>query len=223
MGTTADRTGAGTRRTEKKRQERGRQRIDSLLEAAEAVFAEIGFERATTNLIAQRASASPGTLYQFFSDKQAIAETLGRRYAAQLEDICNSSLGPEQAQAPLFTVVDNIVDTFFAFHRKAPAFYNLFVASTVSPDLRQRLYDLLEMAADKVATLCQARAPDAPKTEMALVARVCVSVWEGVMRLCLQAPSEEERLRVVRELKTVIERYIAPVFGAWGTAAGDAA
>src|SRR5580765_2363414 len=72
-------------RTHPRRQERGRQRMESLLRAAEEVFAEVGFERATTNLIAARASVSPGTLYQFYPNKETMAESLATQYAERLQ------------------------------------------------------------------------------------------------------------------------------------------
>jgi AcrR family transcriptional regulator len=53
------------------RRARGLQRIASILNAAEAVFTEMGYDRATTNHIAARASISPGSLYQFFSNAEA--------------------------------------------------------------------------------------------------------------------------------------------------------
>lgn len=58
----------------RRRQRRGEQRMETLLRAAEVVFAEVGYNRATTNLIAARASVSPGTLYQFYRNKEALAE-----------------------------------------------------------------------------------------------------------------------------------------------------
>ena len=50
-------------------QERGEQRVTELLEAAAAIFAEVGYEAATMRDIAGRAGASIGSLYQFFPNK----------------------------------------------------------------------------------------------------------------------------------------------------------
>jgi DNA-binding transcriptional regulator YbjK len=73
--------------THPSRQERGRQRMESLLRAAEEVFAEVGFERATTNLIAARASLSAGTLYFHRRapafDALLLPATIARRMGAQ--------------------------------------------------------------------------------------------------------------------------------------------
>jgi AcrR family transcriptional regulator len=63
---------------------RGEVRVRALLEAAEVVFAEEGFDGATMSAIAQRADAPIGSLYQFFPSKEAIGIALVDQYLAQL-------------------------------------------------------------------------------------------------------------------------------------------
>src|SRR4051812_43963566 len=73
-------------RTGTRRQPRGERRIDQILLAAGVVFARVGYERATTNAIAAEAGISPGSLYQFFPNKEAIAGALETRYAEQMRN-----------------------------------------------------------------------------------------------------------------------------------------
>jgi AcrR family transcriptional regulator len=63
-------------RKPRRRQVRGQQRMELVLDVAAQVFAEVGFEAATTNAIAARAGMSPGSPYQFFPNKDAIAKAL---------------------------------------------------------------------------------------------------------------------------------------------------
>src|SRR5713101_6888339 len=51
------------RRRQARRQDRGVRRIEAVLDAAEAVFAEAGYEGATASAIATRARISQGSLY----------------------------------------------------------------------------------------------------------------------------------------------------------------
>jgi AcrR family transcriptional regulator len=62
------------------RRKRGILRVEKLLEAAAAAFAERGFDAATMTEIAERAGASIGSLYQFFPNKDLIADVLRSRY-----------------------------------------------------------------------------------------------------------------------------------------------
>lgn len=205
---------ADVQKRPRKRQQRGERRIESLLQAAEALFGEIGYERATTNLIARRASASPGTLYQFFPDKQAMAEALAKRYVTELRELCDQALSIDRANGPLHMLVDSIVDSFFSFHVKRPAFYNLLLASTISADLRESLYGFLDIVAGRLTLLSQARTPHVPVNTLQLISKVCVSIWDSLVPLSFQADDEDERALIIKELKTVLERYLEPVLGA---------
>src|SRR5487761_880539 len=70
---------------------RGRLRVAALLRAAASAFAEKGFDAATMTEIAGLAGASIGSLYQFFPNKEALADALLARYgelvAAALREI----------------------------------------------------------------------------------------------------------------------------------------
>src|SRR3989304_375194 len=66
------------------KQERGRRRVALILNTAAEVFAEMGYEAATTIKIAERANISVGSLYQFFPNKDAIVRALVDGYAEQV-------------------------------------------------------------------------------------------------------------------------------------------
>ncbi|WNF23273.1 TetR family transcriptional regulator [Mesobacillus jeotgali] len=57
-------------------QEHMEQRRAEILKAAEKVFIEYGFERATMKHIMDAANVSRGGLYQYFSNKEAVFETI---------------------------------------------------------------------------------------------------------------------------------------------------
>ncbi|HEY2466431.1 MAG TPA: helix-turn-helix domain-containing protein, partial [Terracidiphilus sp.] len=57
-------------------QERSERRLAAFLDAAAALFAEVGYEAATMTAIAERSGSSIGALYNYFPDKQAVALTL---------------------------------------------------------------------------------------------------------------------------------------------------
>ena len=66
--------------------ERAKARVESLLEAAAAVFMERGYDAATMTEVAARAQASIGSLYQYFPAKDTLAEALLARYATHFEE-----------------------------------------------------------------------------------------------------------------------------------------
>src|SRR6266702_579345 len=107
------------------RRARGLQRMTSILDAAETVFARMGYEEATTNHIAAQAQISPGSLYQFFSNKEEIAQALARRYTEELQQAYDAIFSVEAAALPLPLWLDQIFDTLIAFHLSHPAFHIL--------------------------------------------------------------------------------------------------
>ena len=66
--------GENQERRQARRQKRSVLRVEEILHAAGVLFAELGYDKVTTNMIAARAGVSPGSLYQFFSNKEAIAQ-----------------------------------------------------------------------------------------------------------------------------------------------------
>src|SRR4051794_7785660 len=61
-------------------QERSRETVDAIVEAAARVFEGHGYAAGTTNRIAERAGVSVGSLYQYFPNKDAILVALMRRH-----------------------------------------------------------------------------------------------------------------------------------------------
>ena len=120
-----------------RRQARGQRRINQLLDAADAVFAQIGYERATTNAICKQAGVSPGTFYQFFANKQAVAEALAARYLERLPNTHQTAFDVASASAPLVELIDHVVDPFIALHRQGPGFEALRTVRSIGDLLRE--------------------------------------------------------------------------------------
>src|SRR5258708_20921381 len=80
-------------------QERGEQRVAGLLEAAAAIFSEVGYDAATMRDIAKRAGASIGSLYQFFPNKEVVARAIKTQYCQQLKELW-ANLVPARAKKP---------------------------------------------------------------------------------------------------------------------------
>lgn len=73
-------------------QQRSREMVEKLLDAASRVIAEQGLEAATTNHMAEAAGVSVGSLYQYFASKDAVVEALLERFARQLLPVVDARL-----------------------------------------------------------------------------------------------------------------------------------
>ncbi|CAN5438518.1 hypothetical protein BH09ACT4_BH09ACT4_13180 [soil metagenome] len=77
-------------------QARSTARLAALLDAAANVVHEIGYERLTTAMVAERAGASIGTVYRYFPDRIAVLQSLAARNAERMTDRVLAELRSEQ-------------------------------------------------------------------------------------------------------------------------------
>src|SRR5260370_29404397 len=102
--------GENQERRQARRQKRGALRVEEILHAAGALFAEVGYDKATTNMIAARAGMSPGSLYQFFPNKEAIAQAYAADATEQLSRVYDTMLSSEVLSLPLQAFLDTFID-----------------------------------------------------------------------------------------------------------------
>ncbi len=83
------------------KRERGKQRVAALMDSGAAVIAERGYGAATMTEIAARASASIGSLYQFFPSKEVLADALLRRYGERMAAALDAVVARADGASPL--------------------------------------------------------------------------------------------------------------------------
>jgi AcrR family transcriptional regulator len=105
--------------------ERGQRRRDLILDTAAALLAEVGAEAINTNALADRAHISVGSVYQYFSNKEAILTALGERYMQQLGSNTVAALQQDVSGLSFASMVDRVIDPMLAFERQHPAFRQL--------------------------------------------------------------------------------------------------
>jgi AcrR family transcriptional regulator len=193
------------------RRARGLQRMASILDAAETVFAHMGYEEATTNHIAAQAEISPGSLYQFFSNKEEIAQALATRYTEELQRAYDSIFSVEAASLPFSLWLDQILDTLLAFHFAHPAFH-ILLNTPVSSHVTSLTHALPQELQARFELGFERRAPTLSPTRRRLSATMSVLLFKAVLLQILQAEEDERRL-LVDELKTVLRCYLEPLLG----------
>ena len=197
-------------------QARGQQRISRLLDAAECVFAEVGYDAATTNAIAAHAQTSIGSLYQFFPNKEAILTALAARYLAELRLTLDQALTPETAELPLGVFLDCILGAIAHFQASHTSFRPLFISARhighTQDEVANAAFDLRQEIIQRIDGLLALRAPILAEADRLLYAQVSVDAVRGLLPL-LQATLPDERARVIAEIKRLLLAYLTPVVG----------
>jgi AcrR family transcriptional regulator len=198
---------------ERKRQARGERRMAQLLDAAAEVFAENGYAKATTNAVAARAGVSPGTLYQFFGNKEALAVGLAERYRAALAEAHEQAFDTDHASLPLPELVDRMVDPMIAVNVANPGFKALFTATDMPTHVAAPARELHTAVAGRISSVIAARLPSLPADEVHRTAVVATQIFGALLGTILTA--EDDRDRWTTELKRALIGYLAPL-GATG-------
>jgi AcrR family transcriptional regulator len=196
----------------RRRQKRGQRRINQLLDAADAVFAEVGYERATTNAISKYAGASPGTFYQFFPNKPAVAEALAVRYVDRLQQIHQTAVAVESVNSPLLDLIEHVVDPFLELHRQGSGIEALLTGSVISDELNSSIQALDRHVERGLERLFIARCPQGRRGELKRAATICVQLFKALLRPALNGTPKQQK-RGTQELKTVLYRYLQPILG----------
>src|SRR5437868_3574324 len=123
----------GSRRTPL--QDRSRQRVERILDAAAQVFGERGYDAATTEEIARLAGTSIGSVYQFFPNKLAIFNAISLRYLDRARALFDTFVTPESIALPWPELLDRGIDAFAAFHESEPGFRAILLNWRVSAEL----------------------------------------------------------------------------------------
>ncbi|MFF9058365.1 TetR/AcrR family transcriptional regulator [Streptomyces sp. NPDC014882] len=196
----------------RRRQARGERRIAQLLEAAASVFCTTGYTAASTNAIAREAGVSPGTLYQFFPNKEAIAIELGDRLMHEMRDAYGEALAPVDPATPLEEAVRAAVDRFIAFNCDHPVFFTLMHG----PDIPGRIaeeHDALHVTLlTRIEGLLSSLLPDVSPADLSRTARMSLGIYKAGLELIL-AHEGAEREAYVQELKNALVRYLEPLTG----------
>ena len=102
----------------REREQRRRRRI--MLQAAQSVFAEKGYEQATLGEIAERAEFGKGTLYNYFEDGKEglLFATFAEVYDDLDEMICSTFEGAETADYSFRAAFHELVVRSFAYYEE---------------------------------------------------------------------------------------------------------
>lgn len=197
--------GENQARRRARRQPRGLLRSDEILVAAGALFAEVGYDKATTNTIAKRSGVSPGSLYQFFPNKEAIAQAYAAAATAELHRVYDAILDPDVLALPLPAFLDAFIDALVSFNREYPGYLALSIASTISAPLALALADLRQGIAARLDALFAAISPTSTAEQRRLRGLVSYRIFLALLPLAM---GDGDRQRaIVGELKTVLSRY----------------
>jgi AcrR family transcriptional regulator len=122
------------------RQQRSKDRVEAILDAALGLVVEHGAEALAMREVARRAGVQIGSIYQYFPSKAAIIRELARRNLERVHDLLAhevEQLFAGRRRPTPKAAVHRVVDAYFAHYRDHPDAKAVWAAAQADPELHQ--------------------------------------------------------------------------------------
>ena len=189
-------------------QARAKERAQRIIDAASHVFAEVGFEAATMEGIAERAETSIGSIYQFFPNKLSLFNALARSYHDKLRVFFDVLLGGALLEQPWSDVLDHGIDAFVLFHEQEVGFRAVWVGLNLTPEVVVEGEAINRDFAKRIEAVLAAKLPGLPSKMRPVTATMMVEILTAMLIVSARRPEEGPAL--MKETKALLRRYLAP-------------
>lgn len=168
-------------------------------------MAESGYEATTMCSIAERAGASIGSLYQFFPNKEAVAEAVRAGHIGDIDAIW-ATLAHNAKKLSIEDLIDHLVSSQIEFVKSHRAFLPLLDAPSTASTWRRR-----ELIRSRIAGVLLVRRPDLSRRRARQIGAVVQQIFKGMLVLYARAGVAEKKV-VAKEFKAVLLGYLGPGF-----------
>ncbi len=191
------------------RQERARATVDAILSATARILVKEGYDRASTNKIAEAAGVSVGSLYQYFPSKEALVAALIERHSQEMMRCLEEKAATTTADTPLRTVVRDVVQAMVDAHRVDPRLHRVLMEQVPRVGALKRLGEIDARALELIRAYLEMRRREVRPSNLKLASFLMASLVEAVTHGAVLLHHEylaDEML--VDETTEVICRYL---------------
>lgn len=193
----------GRRRVPK--QARSRELVDRIQTAAGELFAERGYADTNTNLVAEHAGVSVGSLYQFFASKDEILAALQEEWTARLGAALDERLRADMDVDPIGTI-EHVLDIHASFNREPPGLLGFLLTSSVATPSTVSVIDAIKKRlVEKLEVLAPSMDPD----RRTVVASMIVHISNGLYTVGHSEGATNSAVRA--EVKQALLAYVEPL------------
>lgn len=192
-------------------QGRSRATVDALIEATARILVKDGFDKTSTNRIAEKAGVSVGSLYQYFPSKEALVAAVVERHTEELMHVVRTVLA-DVAKLPVDEAVRKLVTAAIRAHRIDPELHRV-LAEQMPRTGRAANADVLSVETYALfRAYLDAHADEFRAVDLELATFVCVTSIEALTHSAVLdyagRLSEEAMDALVDEATRLIVRYL---------------
>jgi AcrR family transcriptional regulator len=190
------------------RQARAQATVEAILDATAQVLVNEGYDRASTNRIALAAGVSIGSLYQYFSSKEALVSALVNDHVAKMmEAFQQEAEGAEALRLP--EAVRCVIRAMGAAYRVNPALYHVLCQEVPKIGKLRRVYDFERQVARLNRQYLNSHKHELRKEDLSRACFVVLNSVAAVVRAAVaQEPEHDLDDRLLDELTDLCLRYL---------------
>ena len=190
-------------------QDRSRKRALRILDAAAAIFAEAGYEAATTEAIAKAAGTSIGSVYQFFPNKHAIFDAIASRHLERARALFDELVGPRALELSWEDLLGRAIDAFASMDRADPDFRAVWTNWDVAGQFLVAGQAMNREFARRIETVLAAQAKGLGKARRPIVATMIVETITAMLFYAVRKDAVAGDA-IIEETKVLLIRYLRP-------------
>jgi AcrR family transcriptional regulator len=192
-------------------QERSRSTVDALLEATARVLVKEGYDRASTNRIAEVAGVSIGSLYQYFPSKEALVAAVIDRHTQEVSEVTRNAL-VKVAARPIEVAAREFVSVAIDAHRVNPKLHGVLAEQIPRVGRLENIEANVREGYALVRGYLEAHRDEIDVADLDLAAFVLVTVVEALTHAAvLRRPdilADEKERRFVDDVTRLLVRYL---------------
>jgi AcrR family transcriptional regulator len=192
-------------------QERSRLTVDALLEATARVLVREGYDRASTNRIAEVAGVSIGSLYQYFPSKEALVAAVIDRHTQEVSQVTRNAL-VKVAARPIEVAAREFVSLAIDAHRVNPKLHGVLAEQIPRVGRLENIEANVREGYALVRGYLEAHRDEIDVADLDLAAFVLVTVVEALTHAAvLRRPdilTGEKARQFVDDVTRLVVRYL---------------
>jgi AcrR family transcriptional regulator len=192
-------------------QARSRATVDALIEATARILVSDGFDKASTNRIAEAAGVSVGSLYQYFPSKEALVAAVIDRHNQDLMKVVRGALA-EVAAEPIERAARKLVTAAIEAHRVDPGLHRVLAEQTPHVGVSENVGALSRETFELFKAYLARHSDEFRVVDLELAAFMCVTSIEALTHTAvLHRPdvlSDDAVGTLVDEATRLVVRYL---------------
>ncbi len=191
-------------------QDRSLKRVELILDTTAKLIVELGLENVNAGLIAEKSGIPVGTIYQFFTDVEAISTEIIIRTKKRIDGRILESLARHaEVTKDLNAAVDEIIDTLIDGFQSEPGATTIMSALAHTRPYQESNRITIERLASFMSVALNVYKPEMSEDQRDMVSRMVFESAYRVFEKILTEPDKKVADKYKHELAIMMKQYLS--------------